>query len=89
MLDYQAIIKSDTATRLLNVFTFEYSNTIFLIFKTLTKVILLYQSGGLPLSNSIVFISAMVLLKGKKPKLFTFKNSVVAEAGFEPTTFGL
>ena len=25
MLDYQAIIKSDTATRLLNVFTFEYS----------------------------------------------------------------
>ncbi len=24
MLDYQAIIKSDTATRLLNVFTFEY-----------------------------------------------------------------
>ena len=30
----------------------------------------------------------MVLLKGKKPMLFTFK-SVVAEAGFEPTTFGL
>ena len=26
MLDYQAIIKSDTATRLLNVFTFEYNN---------------------------------------------------------------
>ena len=25
MLDYQAIIKSDTATRLLNVFTFEYN----------------------------------------------------------------
>ena len=24
MLDYQAIIKFDTATRLLNVFTFEY-----------------------------------------------------------------
>ena len=29
MLDYQAIIKSDTATRLLNVFTFEY-NSLFL-----------------------------------------------------------
>ena len=27
MLDYQAIIKSDTATRLLNVFTFEYTYT--------------------------------------------------------------
>ncbi len=26
MLDYQAIIKSDTATRLLNVFTFEYKD---------------------------------------------------------------
>ena len=26
MLDYQAIIKSDTATRLLNVFTFEYKS---------------------------------------------------------------
>ena len=30
MLDYQAIIKSDTATRLLNVFTFEYN--IFFVF---------------------------------------------------------
>ena len=28
MLDYQAIIKSDTATRLLNVFTFEYNKNI-------------------------------------------------------------
>ena len=28
MLDYQAIIKSDTATRLLNVFTFEYNYTL-------------------------------------------------------------
>ena len=28
MLDYQAIIKSDTATHLLNVFTFEYNNTV-------------------------------------------------------------
>ena len=27
MLDYQAIIKFDTATRLLNVFTFEYKYT--------------------------------------------------------------
>ncbi len=28
MLDYQAIIKSDTATRLLNVFTFEYKTLL-------------------------------------------------------------
>ena len=34
MLDYQAIIKSDTATRLLNVFTFEYNYFVHLLYVT-------------------------------------------------------
>ena len=37
MLDYQAIIKSDTATRLLNVFTFEYNCLSDLNFNELTE----------------------------------------------------
>ena len=46
MLDYQAIIKSDTATRLLNVFTFEYNSDVGLCQDEISQIVRLHILGN-------------------------------------------